>query len=157
MDPRVDNVFILNTIFGVIHFIYFMIYYGRCSTLNQKLNGIAKMEKAGVIEQSVLTASRESITNKIAKLKKIAFYPTIGVAVAHLTGLILQFNQTETVQLLVDGQLIQEHVSAIGTFPYVSYALITLGGFAFILAGNYVKGAQIFDPNKEFTRTGRYW
>jgi len=152
-DPRIDEIFILQTIFGAVHLIYFIIYYGRYSTLNQKLNGIEKMEKAAVVDQSVIDASRLSINGKITQIRKWSYLPIIPIAVIHVLWLLSSLPENPTTYNFQNGLFIPEEVPLDFTTEYLTFGFITLGSFLLIMAGNFVKGAQIFDPNKRF---GRY-
>ena len=156
-DPRIDEIFILQTIFGAIHLIYFIIYYGKYSSLNQRLTGIEKMEKAGVIDQATIDASRLSINNKIAQIGKWSYLPIIPIAVIHFIWLLYSLPDNPTTYYLQNGIFVPKEIQLDFTTEYLTCGCITLGSFLLITAGNFVKGAQVFDPNKEFTRTGRYW
>jgi len=148
-DPRIDNIYITQFAFAALHLLYFIIYYSRYSTLNQKLTGIAKMEKAAVIEQEVIDASRVSINTKIKKLRRWSYYPIPILALIHF--FVLQ------AMIPTNDYLIEIDPYFYGDY-YFHFGYITIGSLLLILAGNYVKGAQIFDPNKRFWGGfGRRW
>lgn len=155
-DPRIDEIFILHTIFGTIHLIYFIIYYGRYSSLNQKLTGIAKMERAGVVDQAVLDASRASIRNKIVRISKWCYLPILPIGITHLIWLINSLPENPAVYSLKNGVLTMREMEpgVDRTGEYMIVAFITIGSVLLIAAGNFVKGAMIFDPNKRFRNTG---
>lgn len=157
-DPRLDTIFITQTIFGIVHVIYFLVYYGRYSTLNQKLNGIEKMEKAGVVEQSTINASKTSISKRIAGLRKWSYLPVTIISIIHFFWMYLSLPEDKTVYILRSDELITEELPQDFTMVYLNVILISIGGALLIAAGNFVKGAQIIDSNKRFRgTTGRRW
>jgi hypothetical protein len=157
-DPRLDNIFITQTIFGIIHVIYFLIYYGRYSTLNQKLNGIEKMEKAGVVEQSVINTSKTTVSKRIAGLRKWCYLPVTIISIIHFFWMHLSLPEDKTVYILRSDELITEELPHDFTMVYLNVIFISIGGALLIAAGNFVKGAHIIDPNKRFRgTTGRRW
>lgn len=156
IDPRIDSELIAHYLFGGIHFLYFVIYYSRYSNLNHRLAGIAKMEKAGIVEQNVIDTSRTSINKKIQKMRRWSYYPVIPIAIIHVVSLIQLAPKSIQHQLLIRNELVERGLKGFETStvsPYWPFAFITLGSCAFILASNYIKGAQIIDPNKRY---GRY-
>lgn len=149
-DPQIDAIYVTQFVFAGIHLLYFMIYYGRYSTLNQKLTGISKLEKAAIIEQAVIDASRVSIHAKIAKWRKWSYLPIPIIAVVHFFVLRAMIPVKQyLLELGIESYPNEEH--------YFNFAYISIGSLALIAAGNYVKGAQIFDPNKRFRGMGRPW
>ncbi len=157
-DPRLDNIFITQTIFGIIHVIYFLVYYGRYSTLNQKLSRIEKMEKAGVVEQPVSTASKNTISKRIAVLRKWCYLPVTLISIIHFFWMYFSLPENKTAYILRNNELITEELAQDFTMVYLNVIFISIGGGLLIAAGNFVKGAQIIDPNKRFRgTTGRRW
>ena len=153
-----DKLMAIHSLFAVLHFFYFVIYYGRYSTLNQKLNGIAKMEKAGVVQQSVIDHSRLSINAKIRKWRKWSFFPIAPIAIAHLIVLIVFLNDRYTSNYYFDGHLVSAEVDVSYSIEYWKILFVAIGSAVMIAMGNFAKGAQIFDPNKQFRgNTGRRW
>lgn len=114
-----------------IYVMYFLIYYGRYSTLNQKLNGILKIEKAGIVDQSIIDTSKANTNRKISAWRKRCYLPLPFIALAHFIELYSVFPHCFLSEYLV--------------IIYVG-----LGGAGLIWIGNYTKGAQIFDPDKRF-------
>lgn len=133
-----DTIMSVHLISAGIYVLYFAIYYGRYSTLNQKLNGIQKIEKAAVADPSVVERSKINTERKIMNWKKRCYLPIPFIAVAHIIGL---YNILHSFHLSV----------------YLVVVYVAIGGFLLIRIGNYTKGAQIFDPNRKFTNTGRPW
>ena len=156
-DPGIDTIFNIQIIFGIIHVVYFLIYYGRYSTLNQKLNGIEKMEKAGVVDQAAINTSKTSITKRIAWLRRWSYLPAMVISVIHFFWIVLSVPQNNTAYILRNNELITEELSQDFTMVYLNVIFISIGGGLLIALGNFVKGAQIVDSNKRFRGTGRPW
>lgn len=156
-DPRIDTIFIIQIIFGIIHVVYFLIYYGRYSTLNQKLNGIEKMEKAGVVEQAASNTSKSSIHKRVIWLRRWSYLPAMVITVIHFFWIFLSVPQNKTAYILRNNNLITEELPQDFTMVYLNVIFISIGGALLIAIGNYVKGAQIVDSNKRFRGTGRPW
>lgn len=151
-DPRINDELITQYLFGGIHFLYFVIYYSRYSTLNQRLSGIDKMEKAGVVDQHVIDTSRTSINKKIKKMRSWSYYPVIPIAIIHFVSLMILVPKITKGQMLINNEIVEYDVEIATLSPYWPFAFITLGSFAFIIASNYIKGAQIIDPNRRYGR-----
>ena len=152
-DPRIDSNFKLQLIFVGIHFVYFVIYNSKYSSLNHRLTGIRKLETAGVANQESIDISRNSVQLKISKLKKWCYLPVLFIAGVHLVSLLARRSSHKFVQLIVDNKVITQRINSFSATPYWTFGYITLASFLLILAANYIKGAQIIDPNRRF---GRY-
>ncbi len=107
------------------------------------------MEKAEIVEQEVIDASRVSINSKIRKLRKWSYYPIPAIALIHFV-VLYSLVPTKDYLIEIDPYFYADY--------YFHFGYITIGSFLMILVGNFVKGAQIFDPNKRFWGgMGRRW
>lgn len=122
-----------NYCFAGIHFLYFVIYTSRYSTLHQQIASINKLRKARMYEEAVIDAQVARKKVKIHQMKRIAYFPAIGIALTHL-GAFLLFTKFRGEDLL-------------------SVLYIFIGAMVLLFLANLVKGAQIFDPNKRFNPT----
>jgi len=154
VDPRVDSVFILHTVFIVVHLVYFIIYNGRYSSLNHRLVGIEKMEQAGVADQEIIDRSKKSVQTKIKKLKKWSYFLVLCIASIHLVSFVSRNTPTRYRQFIVNNEVILQKINTFTSSSYWTLVFITIGSALLILAANYIKGAQIIDPNKRY---GRYF
>lgn len=137
MDPQDIPFFILFS-FAFLHLLYFAIYYGRYSTLNQKLAKIARLEKAGLVDQSSIDLTRNNTHYRIQRMRRICYLPNAIILLVHWTCAIFYFGK----------QLEITH--------FLEPVYIALAGTALILLGNFTKGAQIIDPNRRFFSRGRF-
>ncbi len=153
IDPRIDSNFRLQLIFVGLHLAYFVIYNSKYSSLNHRLSGIQKMDSAGVIDQARIDLSRKSVLTKISKLKKWSYMPVLLIAGVHIASLLARRSSHKFVQLIVDNKVITQRINSFSDTSYWTFGYITLASFLLILAANYIKGAQIIDPNRRF---GRY-
>lgn len=133
-----DAVTSVHLISAGIYVLYFAIYYGRYSTLNQKLNGILKIEKTGLTDPAIVEVSKLNTNRKIRNWRKRCYLPIPFIAIAHFIGLY----QVYPVYQLSE---------------YFIILYVAIGGSILIAMGNFTKGAQIFDPNRKFTNTGQPW
>lgn len=130
-DPN-DQLFFIHFCAAIAHFFYFVIYYSRYSSIHQRLTGLEKMERAGVIAPEVIEASRRKYLGIVSKWKRITFYPNLAIGVLHVVFRFVASN------------------SSLDTNDYVCFFFVTLGGVGLILLANFTKGAQVFDPYKRF-------
>lgn len=137
LDPN-DIPFLILLIFAFLHVLYFLIYYGRYSRLNQKLTKMDRLEKSGVIAQSSIDLTRMNTNLRIQKIKKLCYLPNVIILVIHWIFNGFYFGK------LVD------------TSNFLEPVYIGLAGTLLILLGNITKGAQIFDPNRRFFNRGRF-
>lgn len=137
LNPE-DIPFLILLVFVALHVIYFMIYYGRYSRLNQKLAKVDRLEKSGLIDQKVIDFTRTNTNLRIRRMKRLCYLPNAIILLVHWI-----FNGYHF------GKLFD-----ISNFLEPLY--IGLAGALLILLGNFTKGAQIFDPNKRFFKTGRF-
>ena len=136
-EPR-DTLISVHLISAGIYILYFAIYYGRYSRLNQKLNGILKIEKAGVANPEIVEQSKLNTNRKIRKWRRRCYLPIPFIGILHFIALY----QVYPVYQLSE---------------YLIILYVAIGGSLLIAMGNFTKGAQIFDPNRKFTNTGNRW
>lgn len=136
IDPKDAPFFILFSA-AFLHIIYFSIYYGRYSKLNQKLAKLVRMEKAKLFPQSSIDLTRTNTNYLIAKMRKRCYLPN---------GIILM------IHWIFNGIYFGKSFEII---HFLEPVYIALGGAILILLGNITKGAQVFDPNRRFFNRGR--
>ena len=73
-NPK-DIFFLILFVIAVLHLIYFLIYYGRYSRLNQKLAKMDRLEKSGLIDQMRIDLTRTNANYRIQKMRKICYLP----------------------------------------------------------------------------------
>lgn len=156
-DALYEELFQLHLIFGIIHLIYFLIYYGRYSTLNQKLNHVLKIEKAGAADQMIIETSKASISGRINKWRKWSYIPVPLIASIHLVFLVKTLPENPQAAYLLHNKIFFREIFIDHSLQYWIVGFILLGSTGLIAMGNYTKGAQIFDPNKSYRGTGRPW
>lgn len=133
-----DFPFLILFVFAVLHLIYFLVYYGRYSRLNQKLAKMDRLEKSGLIDQKRIDLTRTNTHNLIKKMRRICYMPSGIILVIHWSFNLYYFGKSfEIIHLLEP-------------------IYIALAGSILILIGNYTRGAQIFDPNRKFFNRGRF-
>jgi hypothetical protein len=137
LDPS-DIPFLILLVFAFLHVLYFMIYYGRYSRLNQKLAKVDRMEKSGLIAQSSIDLTRINTNLHIQKIKKFCYLPNTIILLA---------------QWIFNGVYFGK---SFGISNFLEPIYIGLAGAFLILLGNITKGAQIFDPNRMFFNRGRF-
>jgi|GEM_PF-6247763 len=137
LDPN-DIPFLILLIFAFLHVLYFLIYYGRYSRLNQKLTKMDRLEKSGVIAQSSIDLTRMNTNLRIQKIKKLCYLPNVIILIIHC---------------IFNGYY---YGKSVDTSNFLEPVYIGLAGAFLILLGNITKGAQIFDPNRRFFNRGRF-
>lgn len=137
IDPQDIPVFILY-VFAFLHLVYFMMYYGRYSRLNQKLVKLVRMERSKVIEQSRIDLTRTNTNYRIQRMRRICYLPNGIILLVHWVFNAFYFGK----------QLELAH--------FMESAGIALAGGLLILIGNFTKGAQIIDPKRQFHKVGRF-
>lgn len=136
IDPQ-DIPFIILFSFGCVHLLYFSIYYGRYSSLNQKLAKLVRMEKARVVAQASIDLTRNNTYYKIGRMRKWCYLPNAMILAVHWIFNMIYFGK----------QVDFSH--------FFRSTCVALCGSLLVLMGNYTKGAQIFDPNRRFFNRGR--
>lgn len=136
IDPK-DIPYAILYVFAFLHLLYFMIYYGRYSSLNQKLAKLDRMDRAGLIAKASIELTRNNTRYRISRMRRICYLPNGIILVIHLVFNLFYFEFFEIIHLLEP-------------------LYIGLAGAVLILLGNFTKGAQIFDPNRRFHKVGRF-
>ena len=136
-NPK-DIFFLILFVFAVLHLIYFLIYYGRYSRLNQKLAKMDRLEKSGLIDQMRIDLTRTNANYRIQKLRKICYLPNGIILLIHWSFNLYYFGKSFEIN------------------NFLEPVYIALAGSFLILLGNFTKGAQIFDPNRRFFNRGRF-
>jgi hypothetical protein len=124
--------------FACMYMLYFLVYYGRYSALNQKLVKVARMEKAGVVAQSTIDLTRKNTLYRIRRIKRICYVPNGIVLLIHWAFNGYYFGKSFELA------------------NFLEPVYLALAGAGLILLGNITKGAQIFDPNRRFFNRGRF-
>lgn len=137
LDSRDISFFILFS-FAFLHLLYFLIYYGRYSTLNQKLAKVDRLEKSGIVAQQSIDLTRKNTIHRIQRIKHLCYLPNAVILVVHW---------------IFNGYYFGEFFK---TSNFLEPIYIGLAGAILILLGNITKGAQIFDPNRMFFNRGRF-
>lgn len=75
-----------HSLWVVIHFTYFSIYYSRYSTCFHKLKSVDQLEKAKLYDQELIDVTRVNTWTKIKKLRRISFFPSVGIFILHLAS-----------------------------------------------------------------------
>ncbi len=136
-NPK-DIFFLILFVFAVLHLIYFLIYYGRYSRLNQKLAKMDRLEKSGLIDQMRIDLTRTNANYRIQKMRKICYLPNGIILLIHWSFNLYYFGKSFEIN------------------NFLEPVYIALAGSFLILLGNFTKGAQIFDPNRRFFNRGRF-
>lgn len=137
IDPQ-DIPFSILFVFAVLHLLYFMVYYGRYSRLNQKLVKLVRMEKVKVVPQASIDLTRNNTNYRIWRIRRICYLPNGIILLLHWI-----FNGVYFGKQLELGHFLE----SLG---------VALAGMLLILMGNYTKGAQIIDPKRQFHKVGRF-
>lgn len=137
LDPN-DIPFLVLLIFAFLHVLYFLIYYGRYSRLNQKLSKVDRLEKSGIIVQSSIDLTRTNTNLRIQKIKRLCYLPNTIILVIHWIFNGFYFGKSVDIS------------------NFLEPVYIGAAGALLILLGNITKGAQIFDPNRRFFNRGRF-
>lgn len=133
-----DIPFLILFVFAVLHLIYFLVYYGRYSRLNQKLAKMDRLENSGLIDQKRIDLTRTNTNYRIQKIRRICYMPNGIILLMHWSFNLYYFGKSFDITNLLEP------------------VYIALAGSILILLGNYTKGAQIFDPNRRFFNRGRF-
>lgn len=133
-----DIPFLILLVFAFLQVIYFMIYYGGYSRLNQKLVKMDRLEKSGIIAQSSIDLTRTNTNLRIQRMKGVCYLPNAIILVVHWIFNGVHFGKS------------------FETGNFLEPVYIGLAGAFLILLGNITKGAQIFDPNRRFFNRGRF-
>ncbi len=137
IDPK-NIPFLILIIFSILQVIYFMIYYGRYSRLNQKLAKMDRLEKSGLVAQTSIDLTRTNTHYRIWKIRRICYLPNGILLVIHWVFNGFFFGKSFEID------------------NFLEPIYIALSGAVLILLGNITKGAQIFDPNRRFFNRGRF-
>lgn len=114
-----------NGIWVLIHFVYFVIYYSRYSDYFHKLDRLDRLEKMEFYETSAIDLQREKIRNKIKKLQRISFFPTLGIFLLHLI----------TFYFYWESEIFVEY--------WLSAIYILIGALVFVFLANKTQGARV--------------
>ena len=126
ITPQIEvAVFEFDAIWIVIQFSYFSFYYSRYSACFHKLKSVDHLEKANLYEQELIDVTRANTWKKIRKLKRISFFPPIGIAVFHLVTFYLYWERE------------------IFTKYWISVIYILIGALVFIFLANKTQGARV--------------
>ena len=126
ITPQIEEgVLEFDAVWIVIQFSYFSIYYSRYSACFHKLKSVDLLEKANLYEQKLIDVTRANTWTKIKKLKRISFFPPIGIAVLHLATFYLYWERE------------------IFTRYWPSVVYILIGALVFIFLANKTQGAKV--------------
>lgn len=109
----------------VIHFTYFSIYYSRYSTCFHKLKSVDQLEKAKLYAQELIDATRVNTWTKIKKLRRISFFPSVGIFILHLASFYFYWEW----EVFVD--------------YWLGSVYILTGALVFIFLANKTQGARV--------------
>jgi hypothetical protein len=138
ITPQIEiAVFEFDAIWIVIQFSYFSFYYSRYSACFHKLKSVSHLEKANLYDQELIDVTRANTWKKIRKLKRISFFPPIGIAVLHLVIFYLYWEWE------------------IFTKYWISVIYILIGALVFIFLANKTQGARVLRGKSP--RWGRFF
>ncbi|WP_430405058.1 hypothetical protein [Fluviicola sp.] len=134
----VESIMGFNAIWVAVHLIYFGIYYGKYSGLFHKLTRLDGLEKAGFHEKEIIDFQRDRTWKRIQKLHRISFFPSLGIAVLHLTVFYFYW----------EWEIFSQY--------YSSAIYILIGALVFILLANKTQGSKVLRGDSDSDGSG-FW
>lgn len=126
ITPQIEvAVFEFDAIWIVIQLTYFSIYYSRYSACFHKLKSVDKLEKANIYDQELIDVTRVNTWKRIKNLRRISFFPPIGIALLHLVVFYLYWERE------------------IFTRYWISTIYILTGALVFVFLANKTQGARV--------------